>query len=96
MVRELQNLFDGQIRIWEVIITSISFAFFFVDVHRFHDKWKLNFKPFSCASCLAAWTALALLILPEIILHTMFAMFVSGVAVILLKLILDIFWKISK
>jgi hypothetical protein len=96
MVGAIQNLFNGEVRLWEIVIASICFSFFFVDVHRFHNKWKLDFKPFSCASCLAAWTALTLMILPESIVHTFFVMFVSGVLVLFLKLILDILWKISK
>ncbi len=39
----------------------------------------LNFKPFNCSSCLAAWVALLLLFLPDIFTQVTFYMFTAGV-----------------
>lgn len=60
------------------IITGICFAFFFIEMHQFHRKWKLNFKPFNCVSCLAAWSSLAFYFLPDFIKASLLIMFVSG------------------
>ena len=28
-----------------IIIAAVCFAIFFVEIHQFHRKWKLDFKP---------------------------------------------------
>jgi hypothetical protein len=76
-----------------IIITAIFFALFFVEIHRFNVKWKLDFKPFNCGSCLAAWTALALYLLPNIVTEIAFVMFVSGVAAPLADKFIGFIWK---
>lgn len=76
-----------------IIITAICFALFFVEIHRFNVKWKLDFKPFNCGSCLAAWTALALYLLPNIVTDIAFVMFVSGVAAPLADKFIGFIWK---
>lgn len=48
-----------------IIIASVCFALFFVEVNMFHLKWKLNFKPFNCTSCLASWVAITLYFVPR-------------------------------
>lgn len=60
------------------IITGIAFAFFFTEMHQFHKKWKLDFRPFNCVSCLSAWSSLVIYLLPEYIKLGLMAMFVSG------------------
>lgn len=60
------------------IITAICFSFFFIEMHQFHLKFKLNFKPFSCVSCLAAWTGFVLFLLPDIVTMGVCVLFVSG------------------
>lgn len=60
------------------IITGICFAFFFIEMHQFHRKWNLNFRPFNCVSCLAAWSSLIFYILPEWLKMPLLIMFVSG------------------
>jgi hypothetical protein len=60
------------------IITGIAFAFFFTEMHQFHKKWKLDFRPFNCVSCLAAWSSLVLYLLPDIIKMPLLIMFISG------------------
>jgi hypothetical protein len=76
-----------------IIITAICFALFFVEIHRFNLKWKLDFKPFNCGSCLAAWTALALYLLPTIVTEIAFVMFVSGVLAPLADKFIGFIWK---
>jgi hypothetical protein len=78
-----------------VIIAAVCFAVFFVDIHRFYAKWKLNFKPFNCASCLASWTALGLYFAPAIVQEIALVMFASGVAAPILKILMDIIWNKS-
>jgi hypothetical protein len=60
------------------IITGIAFAFFFTEMHQFHKKWKLDFRPFNCVSCLSAWSSLVLYLLPDIIKMPLLIMFISG------------------
>ena len=75
------------------IITGICFAFFFIEMHQFHRKWKLEFKPFNCVSCLSAWAALVLYFLPEWIKMPLLVMFVSGAfAPLFVKLYNNLFY----
>jgi Na+/melibiose symporter-like transporter len=76
-----------------IILAAVCFAVFFVDIHRFYAKWKLNFKPFNCASCLASWTALGLYFCPDIIQEIVLVMFASGVAAPIFKILMDILWN---
>jgi ABC-type thiamin/hydroxymethylpyrimidine transport system permease subunit len=78
-----------------IIVASVSFALFFVEIHRFYYKWKLNFKPFNCASCLASWLALGLYFLPEYVTEIVLVMFGSGVIAPMGKFFLDKFYKWS-
>ena len=75
-----------------IIIASVCFAVFFVDIHRFYAKWGLNFKPFNCASCLASWLALGLYLFP-VALPYVFYMFVAGVLAPIVKLLMDYLYK---
>jgi len=75
------------------IITGICFAFFFTEMHQFHRKLKLDFRPFNCVSCLAAWTSLIVYFLPEYIKMALMVMFVSGaIAPLFVKLYNQIFY----
>jgi hypothetical protein len=76
-----------------IILAAVCFAVFFVDIHRFYAKWKLNFKPFNCASCLASWTALGLYFCPAIIQEIALVVFASGVAAPIFKILMDILWN---
>ena len=76
-----------------IIISAICFAIFFVEIHQFHKKWYLDFKPFSCTSCLSAWVSLALFLLPDFFTNIMAVVFIPGVvAPILTKLMWNL-WK---
>jgi len=75
------------------IITGIFFAFFFTEMHQFHKKLKLDYRPFNCVSCLAAWTSLIVYFLPEYIKMALMVMFVSGaIAPLFVKLYNQIFY----
>ena len=76
-----------------IILAAISFALFFVEIHQLHIKWKLNFKPFSCTSCLSAWVGLALYILPEIFTNIAAVVFIPGV---LAPIITKLMWNLWK
>jgi len=76
-----------------IIIAAICFAIFFVEIHQFHRKWKLDFKPFSCTSCLAAWTGLALYLLPAICTDVIAFVFIPGVLAPLLSKLMWNLWK---
>ena len=75
------------------IITGIAFAFFFTEMHQFHKKWKLDFRPFNCVSCLSAWSSLVIYLLPDYIKLGLMAMFVSGaIAPLFVKLYNNFFY----
>jgi hypothetical protein len=95
MAGELQNLFNGKVGMGQIIIASVCFAIFFVYIHRFHAKLKLDFKPFNCASCLASWVALGLYFAETWLQEIVLVMFVSGVAAPILKILMDIIWNKS-
>jgi hypothetical protein len=76
-----------------IIIAAICFAIFFVEIHQFHRKWELDFKPFSCTSCLAAWTGFALYFLPTICTDVIAFVFIPGVAAPLLSKLMWNLWK---
>jgi hypothetical protein len=73
------------------ILAAILFSFFFTQLHQFHIKWKIDFKPFNCASCLASWISITLFFLPDIVTNAFIAMFGAGV---LAPLFLRIFDKL--
>lgn len=50
-------------------------------------------KPFNCAPCLAAWTALALTLLPVFIVNTLFVVFTAGTAAPVLIRLINKLWK---
>lgn len=62
-----------------IILASISFAFFVVEVLRLPapGTW-LYRKPFNCIPCLSAWTALALFFLPDVFTQVISTMFGAG------------------
>jgi len=95
MVRTLSDVFNGEIRLGEILIASVAFGVFFVDIHRLGEKLKLNFKPFTCASCLSAWMALLLLLIPQLI-SVVLVMFVAGVIAPIIRMIMDYLWNKSK
>ena len=76
-----------------IIITAVCFSLFFIEIHRYPERLKINYKPFNCGSCLSAWIALALYFLPSIVTDIMFLMFVSGVIAPLSRNAMNWLWK---
>lgn len=75
------------------ILTAICASLFFIEIHNLPIKWGINFKPFNCASCLAAWIAPIHYFLPELIQNITSTMFIAGFfAPIVSKLIWSL-WK---
>jgi hypothetical protein len=62
----------------QIIITSVCASLFFNSIHNLHRKWGINFKPFSCGSCLAAWVGVILYFSPKLILDISSVLFISG------------------
>ena len=62
----------------QIIITSVCASLFFITIHNLHRKWKLNFKPFSCGSCLAAWVGVVLYFSPKLVVDIASVVFISG------------------
>lgn len=75
------------------LIGGLSFAIFFVDIHKFYHKWKLNFKPFNCASCLSAWVTLLLYFMPEYIVLPFTFMFTAGVLAPIIHIAMEILFQ---
>ena len=71
------------------ILAAILFSFFFTSLHQLHIKWRLNFRPFNCNSCLASWVAIALFFLPDIVTNYTITMFGAGVLAPLFTKIYD-------
>lgn len=78
----------------QIIISAIAFAIFFVEMHRFQDKWNLKFRPFNCASCLAAWVSVILFFIPKLWLDVFSVMFISGVLAPVINLLMNRLWRI--
>ena len=62
----------------QIIITSVCTSLFFNSIHNLHRKWHINFKPFSCGSCLAAWVGVILYLSPKLVLDIASVLFISG------------------
>lgn len=61
------------------ITAAIFFAFFFVEILRWHKKSELfNRKPFNCIPCLSAWSAMVLYFLPTSVSDFILVMFGAG------------------
>lgn len=71
------------------ILASALFSYYFIEMARFHKKWKLDFRPFNCLVCLPAWVALALYLLPIYITEGLIAMFGAAILSVLLKTLMN-------
>ncbi|MFY7938754.1 MAG: hypothetical protein ACOVOQ_15355 [Flavobacterium sp.] len=76
-----------------IILTAISASLFINDIHNLPIKWRVNFKPFNCGSCLAAWLGAILYFLPELIQNIAACLFISG---FLAPIISRLIWKLWK
>jgi hypothetical protein len=77
----------------QIILTSICASLFFTTIHNLHRKWKLDFKPFSCGSCLASWIALVLYFTPELIVNIASVLFISGVLAAIVETLIYKIWN---
>jgi hypothetical protein len=77
----------------QIIITSVCASLFFTTIHNLHIKWKINFKPFSCGSCLASWVAVVLYFSPELILNIASVLFISGFIAPILETLIYKIWN---
>jgi hypothetical protein len=77
----------------QIIITSVCASLFFTTIHNLHIKWKINFKPFSCGSCLASWVAVVLYFSPELILNIASVLFISVFIAPILETLIYKIWN---
>jgi hypothetical protein len=77
----------------QIIITSVCASLFFTTIHNLHIKWKINFKPFSCGSCLASWVAVVLYFSPELILNIASVLFISGFIAPIIETLIYKIWN---
>lgn len=64
----------------KIILASIAFAFYFIEMARIPDRIKiLKRKPFNCIVCLPVWVAAILVFLPAIVTNAILAIFMAGV-----------------
>lgn len=75
------------------LLAGVMFAIFFVEMHKFHVKWKLNFKPFNCTSCLSAWCTLLLYFIPNDIVMPIALMFTAGVVAPVVYIVMEILFQ---
>ena len=78
----------------KTILAVILTVFYFIDMGRFPDKWKINFKPFNCHMCLSFYLAVVYYWLPAELLNMLLVAFASGVAAPLFRnLMNNVFFK---
>jgi hypothetical protein len=77
----------------QIILTSICASLFFTTIHNLHRKWGVNFKPFSCGSCLASWIGVILYFTPELILNIASVLFISGVLAAIIETLIYKIWN---
>jgi hypothetical protein len=77
----------------QIIITSVCASLFFNTIHNLHKKWGINFKPFSCGSCLASWIGIVLYFSPELIVNIASVLFVSGVVAAITETLIYKIWN---
>jgi hypothetical protein len=77
----------------QIILTSICASLFFTTIHNLHRKWGINFKPFSCGSCLASWIGVLLYFAPELILNIASVLFISGVLAAIIETLIYKIWN---
>jgi hypothetical protein len=77
----------------QIIITSVCASLFFNTIHNLHKKWGINFKPFSCGSCLASWIGVVLYFSPELIVNIASVLFVSGVVAAITETLIYKIWN---
>jgi hypothetical protein len=78
----------------KIILAVLLSVFYFIDMGRFPEKWRINFKPFNCHMCLSFYLAIVYYWLPPLVLNMLLVAFASGVSAPLFKnLMNNIFFK---
>jgi hypothetical protein len=78
----------------KIVIASLLFVFYFIEMARLPEKLKINFKPFNCNMCLSVYVAIALYFVPVMVLNCVLVAFVAGVSAPLFRnLMNNIFFK---
>lgn len=78
----------------KIVIATLFSVFYIIDMARLPEKLKVNFKPFNCNMCLSVYVAIALYLLPVMVLNCVLVAFVAGVSAPLFRnLMNNIFFK---
>jgi hypothetical protein len=78
----------------KIVIATLFSVFYIIDMARLPEKIKVNFKPFNCNMCLSVYVAIALYLLPVMVLNCVLVAFVAGVSAPLFRnLMNNIFFK---
>jgi hypothetical protein len=78
----------------KIVIATLFFVFYIIDMARLPEKLKVNYKPFNCNMCLSVYVAIALYLLPVVVLNCVLVAFVAGVSAPLFRnLMNNIFFK---
>jgi hypothetical protein len=78
----------------KIFIATLFSVFYIIDMARLPEKLKVNFKPFNCNMCLSVYIAIALYLLPVVVLNCVLVAFVAGVSAPLFRnLMNNIFFK---
>jgi len=78
----------------KIVIASLFSVFYLIDMARLPEKLNANFKPFNCNMCLSVYIAIALYLLPVVVLNCVLVAFVAGVSAPLFRnLMNNIFFK---
>jgi hypothetical protein len=78
----------------KIVIATLFFVFYFIDMARLPERWKVNVKPLNCNMCLSVYVAIALYFLPVMVTNCILVAFVAGVSAPLFRnLMNNIFFK---
>ena len=78
----------------KIVIATLFSVFYIIDMARLPEKLKVNYKPFNCNMCLSVYVAIALYLLPVVVLNCVLVAFVAGVSAPLFRnLMNNIFFK---
>lgn len=79
---------------FKIVLTVLLSVFYFIDMARLPEKWKINFKPFNCHMCLAFYVGVLYFYLPPVLINLLLVAFASGVSAPLFRNLLNnIFFK---
>ena len=78
----------------KIVIASLFFVFYFIEMARLPERWKVNIKPLNCNMCLSVYVAIILYFVPVWVLNCTLVAFVAGVSAPLFRnLMNNIFFK---